>query len=152
LLDRAIKTYPNICSCGIIEPWKEKHVCNINYHIVFCPKYRHKVITDKVKDTIKQVIQEICNTSGYTLIQTKTMPDHLHIFPSAPPTLAPTDIVGKLKSITANKIFAACPDLKKKYFWGGGLWSRGCYIGTAGNVSAETIRKYIESQKLAGRR
>ncbi len=122
-------------------------VYNINYHIVFCPKYRHKVITGRVEDTVKLTIQEICNTYGYTLIQMETMPDHLHIFLSAPPTVAPTGIVRKLKSITANKIFSAFPGLKKKYFWGSGMWSRGYYIGTAGNVSAETIRKYIEAQK-----
>jgi REP element-mobilizing transposase RayT len=73
----------------------------------------------------------------------ETMPDHVHIFLSAPPTVAPTEIVRKLKSITANRIFAAIDWLKKKYFWGSGLWSRGYYIGTAGNVSAETIRKNI---------
>lgn len=55
-------------------------VYNINYHIVFCPKYRHKVIKGKVEDTIKQTIQEICTNYGYTLIQMETMPDHLHIF------------------------------------------------------------------------
>jgi REP element-mobilizing transposase RayT len=100
-----------------------------------------------VEDVVKQVIQEICNTYGYTLIQMEVMPDHLHIFLSVPPTIAPTEAVTKLKSITANKVFAAFPNLKKSYFWGSGLWSRGYYIGTAGNVSAATIRKYIEAQK-----
>ncbi|SHJ38873.1 transposase, IS605 OrfB family, central region [Desulfofundulus thermosubterraneus DSM 16057] len=69
----------------------------------------------------------------------ETMPDHLHIFLSAPPTVAPTDIVRKLESITANKIFSAFSGLKS------GFWSRSYYIGTAVNVSAETIRKYIEA-------
>jgi hypothetical protein len=67
----------------------------------------------------------------------ESMPDHLHIFLSAPPTVAPTEIVMKLKSITANKVFAAFPNLKKSYFWGSGLWSRGYYIGTAGNITHE---------------
>lgn len=66
---------------------------------------------------------------------------------SAPPTVAPTEIVKQLKSITANRAFAKFPGLKKKYFWGSGLWSRGYYIGTAGNVTAETIRRYIEARK-----
>lgn len=122
-------------------------VYNINYHIVFCPKYRHKVIKGRVEDTVKQTIQEVCTNYGYTLIQMETMPDHLHLFVSAPPTIAPTEIVKTLKSITAITVFKTFPWLKKKYFWGSGLWSRGYYIGTAGNVSAETIRKYIEAQK-----
>jgi putative transposase len=122
-------------------------VYNINYHIVFCPKFRHKIIKGMVEDVVKQVIQEICNTYGYTLIQMEVMPDHLHIFLSVPPTIAPTEVVTRLKSITTNRVFAAFPNLKKRYFWGSGLWSRGYYIGTAGNVSAATIRKYIEAQK-----
>jgi len=122
-------------------------VYNINYHIVFCPKYRRKVIEGKVEATVKRTISEICESYGYTLIQMETMPDHLHIFLSASPIVAPTDIVKILKSITANTVFKTFPCLKRKYFWGSGLWSRGYYIGTAGNVSAETIKRYIENQK-----
>jgi putative transposase len=95
-------------------------VYKINYHIVFCPKFRHKIIKGLVEDVVKQLIQEICNAYGYTLVQMEVMPDHLHIFLSAPPTVAPTAIVTKLKSITANKVFAAFPNLKKSYFWGSG--------------------------------
>lgn len=122
-------------------------VYNINYHIVFCPKYRHKVIKGKVETVVKNTILEICDTYGYTLIQLETMPDHLHIFLSASPTVAPTEIVRTLKSVTTNTVFKTFPRLKRKYFWSSGLWSRGYYIGTAGNVSAETIRRYIENQK-----
>jgi putative transposase len=76
------------------------------------------------------------------------MPDHVHLFVSAPPTIAPVDIVRKLKSISANWIFQGFSTLKQSKFWGSGLWSRGYYIGTAGTVSAETIQKYIQNQKL----
>lgn len=99
-------------------------IYNINYHIVFCPKYRHKVITGKIEDTVKRAIQEICNVYGYTLIQMETMPDHLHIFLSAPPTVAPTDIVRKLKSISANKIFAFSPVSRRDTFG-----AAGCGVG-----------------------
>jgi REP element-mobilizing transposase RayT len=75
----------------------------------------------------------------------ETMPDYVHVFLSAPPTVAPTEIVRTMKSVTANKVFCAVPSLKKRYFWGSGLWSRGYYVGTAGNVSTETIKKYIEA-------
>jgi len=120
---------------------------NINYHIVFCPKYRRKVIKGKIETVIKNTILDICNTYGYNLIQLETMPDHLHIFLSAPPAIAPAEIVKTLKSITANTVFKIFPRLKRRYFWGSGLWSRGYYVGTAGNVSAETIKRYIENQK-----
>ena len=75
------------------------------------------------------------------------MSDHIHLFISALPTVAPVDIVRKLKSISANHIFKTFPNLKKTKFWNSGLWSRGYYVGTAGSVSSETIQKYIQNQK-----
>ena len=121
-------------------------VYNINYHIVFCPKYRHSVIKGKVEEIIKLTVKEICTDYGFTLVQMETMPDRVHIFLSDHPTVAPTEIVRTIKSITSNRVFSATPSLKRRYFRDSGLWSRG-YIGTAGNVSVETIKKYIEAQK-----
>lgn len=108
---------------------------NINDHIVFCPKYR------------QLVFKKVCSNYGYELIEQEIMPDHMHLFISAPPTVAPIDIVRKLKSISANYIFKTFPNLKKTNFWGSGLWSRGYYVGTAGSISSETIQKYIQNQK-----
>lgn len=75
------------------------------------------------------------------------MPDHVHLFISAPPTIAPTEIVKILKSVSAYWIFKGFPNLKKSKFWGSGLWSKGYYVGTAGAVSSEIIQKYIQNQK-----
>ena len=76
------------------------------------------------------------------------MPDHIHPFISALPTIAPTELVKILKSASANEMFKAFPSLKKNKFWGSGLWSKGYYIGTAGAVSSEITKKYIQDQKL----
>ena len=76
------------------------------------------------------------------------MSDHCHLFISVPPTVAPVDIVKTLKSISALHIFRTFPSLKSQRFWGTGLWSKGYYVGTAGSVSAETIQRYIQNQKL----
>ena len=76
------------------------------------------------------------------------MPDHIHLFISAPPTIAPTELVKIIKSVSSNEMFKAFPSLKKNKFWGSGLWSKWYYIGTAGAVSSEIIKKYIQDQKL----
>lgn len=76
------------------------------------------------------------------------MPDHVHLFISAPPAIAPTKIVKILKSVSAYWIFKAFPNLKKSKFWNNGLWSKGYYLRTAGAVSSEIIQKYIQNQKL----
>lgn len=74
------------------------------------------------------------------------MPDHVHIFLSAPPKVAPTVIAKILKGSTARTLFTKHPELKQR-LWGGHLWNPSYYVGTAGNVSGDTIRRYIESQK-----
>jgi putative transposase len=121
-------------------------VYNINYHIVWCPKYRRGILKDKVEEFLKNCLQTICETKKWELLEMEVMPDHIHIFISAPPFEAPTNIVKILKGVTARRLFMVFPDLKKK-LWKGSLWSPSYYVGTAGHVSAETIKRYIEEQK-----
>jgi putative transposase len=123
-------------------------IYNINYHIVFCPKYRHSIFKDDLETELLKIFRTTCYNYGFELIEKEIMPDHVHLFISAPPTIAPTEIVKILKSVSAYWIFKAFPNLKKSKFWGSGLWSKGYYVGTAGAVSSEIIQKYIQNQKL----
>lgn len=118
----------------------------MQYHIIWCPKYRFNILVNEIEKTLKAVLEVICEHYDYEMIELETMPDHIHIFLSAKPTDTPTDIVRKLKSITAKELFKKFPSLKKRY-WGGVLWSKGYFISTIGKVSAETIKKYIQEQK-----
>lgn len=120
---------------------------NINYHIVWCSKYRHKVLEGQLADFLKELIETICNNYEYELLNIEIMPEHIHLFISVPPYIAPTDIVKTIKSITAIELFKNYSDLKTNKFWGSGLWSKGYYVGTAGNVTADTIQRYIDEQK-----
>ena len=85
--------------------------------------------------------------SEYIIKALEVMPDHIHIFLSAPQTVAPCDIARTLKSCSAIKLFAAYPELKSFYARCGVLWSRGYYIASVGHISAETVKRYIEEQK-----
>lgn len=123
-------------------------VYNINYHVVFCPKYRHPILENELEYEVQKLFKSIAFNYGFDVLEQEIMPDHIHLFISAPPTIAPTQIVKILKSVSANEIFKAFPNLKKTKFWGSGLWSKGYYIGTAGAVSSEIIKKYIQEQKL----
>lgn len=121
---------------------------NINYHLVWCPKYRHQILTGLVEAYLKKLIYNICDHYKYEVLSMEIMPDHIHLFVSVKPYISPTEVVKTIKSITAVWIFKKFPNLKKRKFWGSGLWSKGYYVGTAGAVSAETIQKYIDNQKL----
>ena len=121
-------------------------VYNINYHFVFCPKYRKPILTGKIEAFVKECLETIVATKGWELLELEVMPDHIHIFISAQPEFSPVMIIKVLKGVTSLRLFKKHPELKKE-LWGGHLWSPSYYVGTAGNMSTETIKKYIENQK-----
>ncbi len=113
------------------------------YHVVWCPKYRHDVLINQVAVAAGGMLDAICLARGWPVIAKEIQPDHIHLFLSIPPAQAVADAVKILKGVTARSLFQKFPVLKKR-LWGGHLWSPSYYVGTAGNVSAETIRYYIE--------
>ena len=133
-----------------MKPKKTNHsVYNLNYHIVFVTKYRHKVIIEEVEEFVKQRISELCKQYGWEQLALECMPDHVHLFVSTEPAISPLSIATTIKSILAVDVFRKFTNLKKQKFWGSGLWSRGTYYGSAGAVSVDIIKRYIEEQKSA---
>ena len=119
----------------------------IQYHIIWCPKFRFSVLQDNIDVTLKQILQEICDNYKYHIKALEVMPDHIHIFVDVPQTVAPCDIVRTLKSISAIELLKKYPQLKRFYARCGVLWSRRYFISTVGHISEATVAKYIEEQK-----
>ena len=124
-------------------------VYNINYHIVFCPKYRKQVLNESIKEDLELIFKSVISSNDWKLLELEVMPDYIHLFVSAHPKQSPLEIVKKLKGISARLIFKKYPKFQKKEFWGKHLWSGGYYVGTAGIVTAESIQKYILAQTKA---
>ena len=122
-------------------------VYNINYHIVWCVKYRRKVLTPQICDRLYQLINEIGQEKGFTVVECKVgESDHVHCFISAPPKISVTQIVKYLKGISGNRLLKVFPEIRKS-LWKGQLWN-GSYFGEPiGSTSEENILKYIERQK-----
>jgi len=98
---------------------------------------------------LKELLAEIAAQYGFEILAVEVMPDHVDLFVSAPPKFAPAGIVRLFKGITSRKLKKELESLRRQY-WGKNapLWAEGDYVGTAGQVSAETIKRYIEeSQK-----
>ena len=132
--------------------FNRNYVYQTAYHVVWCPKYRRSVLTGAVADSLRLLLTEVCNENGWVILSLEIQPDHIHLFVSIPPSKAVSDAVKKLKGTTARKLFLQHPDLKKQ-LRDGHLWSPSYYVGTAGKVSAETIRQYIErTEHIRGRR
>lgn len=122
------------------------------YHVVWCPKYRKKILTGKVAVALERVLDEICKENMWPMITKEIQVDHVHLFLSIPPAIAVANAVKILKGVTARKLFLQFPELKQQ-LWGGSLWAPSYYVGTAGNVSAKTIQMYIERvEHIKGRR
>ena len=121
-----------------------KAVYNIGYHLIWCPKYRRKVLVNAVALRLKELLLEKAVTLGCTIETMEVMPDHVHLFIKAPPIHAPHYIVQQLKGYTSHELRKEFPKLKTRLPT---LWTRSYYCESVGHVSQETVRRYIEDQK-----
>ncbi len=120
---------------------------NIQYHFVWIPKYRKMILKDEIARELKTLIYGIAERYEFAIEELAIAKDHVHLFLSAPPRYAPSQIIEKIKGITATKLFQRFPSIKE-VLWGGHLWSRGYYVGTSGDkVTNDLIRRYIQYQK-----
>lgn len=114
----------------------------INYHVVWTPRRRRRVLVGPIADRLQALLVEQAAVVDCRVIALQVMPDHVHLFINAPPTLAADQIMFRLKSYTARVLRQEFPDLLKLP----SMWTRSYYVSTADNVSSETVRRYIESQ------
>ena len=114
------------------------------YHIVFTPKYRRKIIYNKLRRDIVQIIKDLCKWKGIEIIEGKAMPDHIHILVKITPKMSISKFMGYLKGKSAMMIFARHGNLKYK-FGNNNFWSTGYYVSTVG-LNEATIAKYIKEQ------
>ena len=122
-------------------------VYNINYHIIWCTKYRRKVLNEKISERLYDLLDEIGAEKGFSVVEAKVGEmDHVHCFVSAPPKLSVTDIVRWLKGISGRHLMLEYPEIKNK-LWKGHLWNGSYFVETIGSTSEENILKYIERQK-----
>jgi putative transposase len=122
---------------------KTTSVSLINYHFVWCPKYRRQVLGGPVKMRLETLIGQVAAELDCEILALEVMADHMHLFLSCPPTLAPCQIVFRVKGRSSRKLRQEFPHLRRLP----SLWTRSYFVGTAGNVSTDTIRHYIEMQK-----
>jgi putative transposase len=128
-----------------VESKRTRHAAyNINWHFVWIPKYRRPVLVGKVSERLVELLHQKTAELGGEIFDLTVQPDHVHLFCSFPPTIAPYQIMYRLKGFTAHELRKEFPELKSRL---PNLWTRSYYVGTAGHVSAETIRRYIEAQK-----
>lgn len=116
----------------------------INYHFVFCPRYRRKIfLIPNVEERFKHMVNFICKEMDIDVIAIECDKDHAHMFLNCLPTLSPADVMRKIKGVTSRVLRGEFEQLSKMP----SLWTRSYFVSTAGNVSSETIKRYVQNQK-----
>lgn len=115
----------------------------MNYHLVWCPKRRKKVLQGDIKTRFEEIIQEVCKEQKVKILAMEVMPDHLHLFVSSHPDLHIHELIRRIKGRSARYLRKEYPELLKIP----SLWTHSYFISTAGNVSSDTIRRYIAEQR-----
>ena len=123
---------------------KSHNVSILMYHFVCVAKYRRLVISDEVDHVLRDVCEEISKRFEMRFLEIGTDGDHVHFLIQSVPSYSPTQIVRKLKSITAREIFSRVPEVKKQ-LWGGEFWTDGYFVSTVGeHANEDVIRAYIQ--------
>ncbi len=117
-------------------------VTMVNYHLVFCPKYRRQLLKGAIKERLEEIMKGVAIENRWEIIAKEVMPDHVHLFVSADVKSRPEQVVKRFKGRSSRYLRKEFPELLKMPT----LWTRSYFLSTAGNVSASTIKKYIEQQ------
>ena len=122
------------------------HVYRLMYHFVWIPKYRHKVFSEPYREVLKGIIEKIGYDYDIDIVELEIPEDHIHMVVRGEPKKSPSDVMQVIKSISAREFFRRFPQIKRRYFWGGKLWTQSYFVETIGNANEETIRKYVQNQ------
>ena len=121
-----------------------KAVYNLGYHLIWCPKYRRKVLIGDFETRLKELLHEKAERLGITIERLEVLPDHVHLFVKTDPTFAPHYVVQQLKGYTSFQLRKEFPSLVSRLPT---LWTRSYYVESVGHISEATVKKYIEEQK-----
>jgi putative transposase len=119
-------------------------VYSCQYHVVFCPKYRRKVLIEAVAARLKELVLSKQAEFGYLLMEMEVLPDHVHLLLDVDPRVGVNVVVGKIKGFTSHELRNEFPWLKKRLPT---LWTRSKFISSVGAVTLAVVKQYIEEQK-----
>ena len=119
-------------------------VYNLGYHLIWCTKYRRKVLSPKIELRLKELIRKKAEEIEVDIVEMETMSDHIHIFVKSKPTYSPHFIVQQFKGYSSHKLREEFSELRSRL---PSLWTRSYFCESVGCISADTIIRYIENQK-----
>ncbi|MBV7335791.1 IS200/IS605 family transposase [Chloroflexi bacterium TSY] len=119
-------------------------VYSCQYHVVWCPKYRRKVLVDGVDERLKEIILQLSDQLAFDVEEMEVMPDHVHVVIDCDPQFGIYKIVKRIKGTSSRLLRQEFPHLKSRLPT---LWTNSACILTTGGATIEIIKKYIRDQK-----
>jgi putative transposase len=116
----------------------------MNYHFVWCPKYRKKILVGKVQKRLEELIREKSKELNSEILSLAIGDDHVHLFVRTVPTISPNKFIGQIKGYTSRILRQEIPEVKSRLPT---LWTRSYFVSTHGHISDAMIKKYIDEQK-----
>ena len=126
-------------------------IWHCQYHIVWVPKYRYRVLSGPVAEEVRTCVLAFSSRLGGEVVELSVQADHVHVVAMVPPKVSISGYVGTLKGRSAIQVFTKFRHLKKRPYWGNHFWARGYCVDTVG-LDAEMIRKYVKYQEKRERR
>ena len=114
------------------------------FHVVWCPKYRRRVIGGRMEDRLKQLIRDVCDEKGAWIVALETMPDHVYLLVEVDPQYGVHRLVKAVKGRTSRVLRDEFPDLKSKLPT---LWTNSYFVATTGGAPLAAVKEYVEQQK-----
>lgn len=128
------------------ETYGRGYVYSIQYHLVWCTKYRRDVLVGNVERDIKSYLSDVCEQFSVRILAMETMPDHIHMLIDCSPQVFIPELIKVLKGTSARKLYLAHPGIKKK-LWGGHIWNPTYFVCTVSDRTREMVANYINGQK-----
>jgi putative transposase len=117
---------------------------NCHYHVVFCPKYRRKVLVNGVDERLKTILMETIEKWGQELVELEVMPDHVHLLVGCDPQFGIHRLVKYIKGTSSRYLRQEFPQLKRRL---PSLWTNSYFVATTGGVTKDSLKRYVEGQK-----
>lgn len=117
----------------------------IQFHLVFCVKYRRKVLTDSISERLKSLVVNIASNFGIRIIEQETDKDHIHILFASKPSVTLSKFINSLKSVTSRMIRKEFPEIRNE-LCGKAFWAPSYFLASVGQVTLSDVKKYVENQ------
>ncbi len=119
-------------------------VFSCQYHVIFCPKYRRKILINEIYGRLLEIFAETASKHQFEIVEQEIMPDHVHLLIDVNPRFGIMQAITKLKAVSSRTLRKEFPSLKTRL---PSLWTRSAFISSVGAVTLEVVKRYIEEQK-----